>query len=296
MSATQSFLEISILLHPEAVEGMSALLLTLGAKGVVEEPAATQTKLVCYFPNDGQEEPRLEKIRAGIEELRGYGLQVGSGYTSVRVVEESEWGESWKSYFHVSHIAPNLVIAPSWENYQAKPGEHVVVLDPGAAFGTGGHATTRLCLRALAERVNPGDHVADIGCGSGILAIAAAKLGAASVLATDSDPSVLPIAERNAERNGVADHIEFAETDLIPVTRGPFDLAVCNILAPEVIRLTSDLARLLGEEGLFIGSGFVTESIDLVSAALTEAGLEIVDTPQEGDWAAVIARVGEGRR
>ena len=138
MSAGQSFIEVSILLHPEAVEGMSALLLALGAKGVVEEPAAAQHKLVCYFPNDGEEETRLEAIRRRVEELRDYGLEVGSGYTSVRVVEEAEWGESYKSYFHVSHIAPNLVIAPSWEQYQARPGEHVVILDRGRRSGRGG--------------------------------------------------------------------------------------------------------------------------------------------------------------
>ena len=138
--------------------------------------------------------------------------------------------------------------------------------------------------------------MADIGCGSGILAIAAARLGAASVLATDSDPSVLPVAELNAARNQVAERIEFAETDLIPVTRGPFDVAVCNILAPEVIRLASDLRRMLGEGGVFIGSGFVIESIEVVSAALEEAGLEVIATPREEEWAAVIAGVSEGRR
>jgi len=293
MSASQSFIEVSILLHREAVEGMTAMLLALGAKGVAEESAAAQQKLVAYFPDDGQEEARLEAIRERVEELRGLGLEVGSGYTAVRLVEEAEWGESWKAHFHVQRIAPNLVIAPSWEPYQAKPGEQVVVLDPGMAFGTGGHATTRLCLRALAELVSAGDRVADIGCGSGILSIAAARLGAASVLATDSDPTVVPVARRNAIRNGVADRIEFAESDLLPVARGPFDIAVCNILAPEVIRLASDLPRLLASGGRFIGSGFVIESIEEVGAALAEAGLEVVAVPREEEWAAVVARLPE---
>ena len=303
MGVRQHFIEVSVLLHPDAVEGVSGVLLALGAKGVADEgppvgahssaPAVVQRKVTAYFPDDGRDSERVAAVEQRLDDLRAAGIEVGVGFAAVRVVEEAEWGDLWRVHFHASRIAPNLIIVPSWEEHQPKPGEHVITLDPGAAFGTGGHATTRLCLRLLAEHVHPGDRVADIGCGSGVLAIAAARLGASCVIATDSDPTALPVAHFNVERNRVTDRVEILETDLIPLDRGPFDLAVCNILAPEVIRLAADLPALLAPGGRFIGSGFVLPSIPEVKEALTRAGLEVLATPEEGEWAAVIARLPE---
>jgi ribosomal protein L11 methyltransferase len=293
MSLRQSFLEISALLHPDAVEGVSEALLALGAKGVADEGTEAQRRVTAYFPEDDRSPDRVVAVEGRLEALRAAGVEVGVGFVAVRVVEEVEWGDLWRVHFHAQRIAPNLIIVPSWEEYQPRADEHVITLDPGAAFGTGGHATTRLCLRALAEQVKPGDRVADIGCGSGVLAVAAALLGASWVIATDSDPTALPVAQFNVERNRVADRVEVSQTDLIPPDLGPFDVAVCNILAPEVIRLAAHLPALLVPGGRFIGSGFVLESVPLVQAALTAAGLELLAAPEEGEWAAVIARRAE---
>ena len=289
MAASQHFIEISALVHPDAVEGVSDLLLSLGAKGVADEGTEAQRKVTAYFPEDERHPERVAAVERRLQDLRAAGVEVGVGFVAVRVVEEVEWAELWRAYFHAQRVAPNLIIVPSWEEYQPQADEHVIVLDPGAAFGTGGHATTRLCLRALAERVRPGDRVADIGCGSGVLAIAAALLGASHVVATDSDPTALPVAQFNAERNRVPDRVEIIEGDLIALDRGPFDLIVCNILAPEVIRLSADLPALLRPGGRFIGSGFVTQDVPAVTAALAHVGLEVIGAPQEEEWAAVVA-------
>jgi ribosomal protein L11 methyltransferase len=290
MSIRQSFIEISALVHPDAVEGVTEILLSLGAKGAAEEGTEAQRRVTAYFPEDDRTQERVAAVERRLEDLRAAGVEVGVGFVAVRVVEEVEWGDLWRVHFHASRIAPNLIIVPSWEEYQPKAGEHVIVLDPGAAFGTGGHATTRLCLRALSEQVRSGDRVADIGCGSGVLAVAAALLGASRVIATDSDPTAIPVAQFNVERNQVADRVEILESDLLPLDLGPFEIAVCNILAPEVIRLAADLPALLVPGGRFIGSGFVLESVPLVKEALHAAGMEVVSAPEEEEWAAVVAR------
>lgn len=291
MPARQRFLEISALVHPDALEGVSDMLRSLGAKGVAEEGTTAQRKVTAYFPEDARHSERVAAVERRLEALRAAGVEVGVGFVAVRVVEEVEWSVLWRAHFHPQRIAPNLSIVPSWEQYQPEPCEHVITLDPGAAFGTGGHATTRLCLRALAEHLQPGNRVADVGCGSGILAIAAALLGASHVVATDSDPTALPVARFNAERNRVADRVEIIERDLITLDQERFDLIVCNILAPEVIRLAADLPALLVPGGGFIGSGFISGSIREVKAALTEAGLGVVGAPQEDEWAAVVAKL-----
>ncbi len=185
---------------------------------------------------------------------------------------------------------------PSWEERERKQDELVVVLEPGAAFGTGGHATSRLCLRGLVQHLRPGDRVADVGCGSGILAITAAVLGASAVVATENDRAALSVAQANAKRNAVADQIRFVEADLLSGISGPFDLVVCNIVAEEVIRLAEGLPALLGRGGRCITSGFVAASIPRVEDALSQSGLQTLETPSEEGWAACIAaRPDRGR-
>jgi ribosomal protein L11 methyltransferase len=290
------YTEISILTHAEAMEGVADALLALGAKGVVEERQPLQVRVIAYFPADEKLEERVRAIRQRISALEKQGLRIGPGTVGVRTVGAQAWSEAWKDQFSVQHIAPGLVIAPTWENYQSKGGECVVLLDPGAAFGTGGHATTRLCLRALVEHIRPGDRVADVGCGSGILAITAVLLGAQEVVGTDNDPAALAVARQNARRNGVESQLRLVEADLLPVARGRFDLIACNIVADEAIRLALDLRSLLKPGGCFICSGFNASMVPMVEDALARAGLRMVSTTGEEGWAACVAmRAAVGR-
>lgn len=243
-------------------------MLELGAKGVVEERRLLASRITAYLPVDDKMEERVKAVRERLRALETAGLRVGPGTIGLRTLGATTWSEAWQDQFQVQRITPSLVLAPSWENYQAQPGETVVVLDPGAAFGTGGHATTRLCLRALVEQIRPGDWVADVGCGSGILAVTAALLGADEVIACDNDIAALPVARQNACRNGVSDLVRVMESDLLPVSLGPFDVIVCNIVATEVTRLAEDLRRLLAPGGRFIGSGFLITMVPMVEDAL----------------------------
>ncbi len=283
------FTEIAVLTHPEAAEGIADALFSIGASGVTEERRPLHVRVIAYLPRDDTLEERVRKVRERLSALEREGLRIGPGTIALRALEQIAWSEAWKDQGQLLKVIPGLVIAPSWENYEAQEGEFVVVLEPGAAFGTGGHPTTRLCLRGLVRHMRPGDRVADVGCGSGILAIAAAALGAREVVATDNDGTSLAVAQANARRNAVADQIRFADTDLLADTAGPFDLIVCNIVAEEVIRLAESFPALLSRGGRCVTSGFVTASVPRVEDALNSSGLQTLETPSEEGWAACIA-------
>ncbi len=283
------YTEITILTHAEAAEGVADILLILGAKGVAEERRPLNIRLIAYLPSDDQLEDRVREIRARLTALENEGLRIGPGTVGVRTLERKAWSEAWKDQFQILKVTSGLVIVPTWEEYEPAEGEFVVLLEPGAAFGTGGHATTRLCLRALVQHLRPGDRVADIGCGSGILAITAAVLGAREVIAVENDRTALPVAQANARRNNVTTQITFREADLLADTAGPFDLIVCNIVAEEVIRLSESFPAMLTKGGRCIASGFVTASIPRVDDALNRHGLRTIETPSEEGWAACVA-------
>ena len=290
MSAQEpQYTEITILTHPDAVEGISDALLELGAAGVAEERRPLHVRIIAYLPQDERLDEKVRAIRQRLTNLEREGLRIGAGTVGLRTLDAKAWSEAWKDHFQVLKVAPGLAIVPSWEQYEASEGESIVVLEPGAAFGTGGHATTRLCLRALVGYMRPGSRVADIGSGSGILAITAAVLGAREVVATDNDSASLPVARTNARRNGVSDLVRFVDADLLPEGSGQFDLILCNIVADEVIRLAERFPAALAKGGHCIASGFVSASLPRVEDALTRGGLRIVETPSEEGWAACVA-------
>ncbi len=202
------------------------------------------------------------------------------------------WRDSWKKHFGIQRHGRALVVKPSWTHYRLKRGEIVIDIDPGMAFGTGQHPTTAMCLRALEDHVRPGSRVLDLGCGSGILAIAAAKLGAEQVLALDIDPNAVRAAQENASANGVADVIDVRE-GTVDVASGPFDLIVANISGLTLERLAVQLARPLRPGGWLIASGFLEDAVAGLSCAFESAGLT-VKVVEDGVWRAIMA-VLDGR-
>lgn len=213
-----------------------------------------------------------------------------------RRVREEDWAEGWKAFFDVERAGRRIVIRPSWRAYEPLPGEVVVDLDPGMAFGTGQHPTTRLCLAALEEFVRPGMDVLDLGCGSGILALAAVKLGCARVLALDVEPVAVDATRANAARNGVVQQISAALGslgDAWPLAESPLslaDLVVANISAGMLADLAEPIAAALRPGGVFIGGGIIGERLDEVLVALAASGLSSGQIRSDGDWRAVIAR------
>jgi ribosomal protein L11 methyltransferase len=283
------YTEVTLVTHPEAVEGLTDILLGLGASGVVVERRPLNLVVTAYLPRQDSMEASVRAIRDRLRALEKQGLRIGPGTIGLRTLGAEAWSEAWKDHFKVQRIAPSLVIAPSWEQYEPRPGEAVVVLDPGTAFGTGGHPTTRLCLRGLVEHIRPGDRVADVGCGSGILAVTAAVLGAREVIATDSDASALSVALTNARRNQVDEQIRVLKSDLLPQDLGWFDLIVSNITATEIGRLAERLPSSLAPNGRFIASGFLKTSVPMIEDALARSGIALIATPSEEGWAACIA-------
>lgn len=202
---------------------------------------------------------------------------------STRVIAEESWAESWKRFWDVQHVGDHLVIKPSWKEYTASAGDLVIELDPKQAFGTGTHATTRLCLQALERLVRPGDGVFDVGCGSGILAIAAVLLQAGRAAGVDTDPVAVAAARENADHNGLADRLDFAVGTASDLA-GRADIVVANILAEILIELAADLAALAGRD--LILSGIIDRKAPEVRAAFAAQGLALAEELREDGWVA----------
>ena len=201
-------------------------------------------------------------------------------------VNEEDWADSWKKYYKPIKTGRKIVIVPKWEKYEPAEGEICVLMDPGMAFGTGTHETTRLCASLLEDFVNPGAKVLDVGCGSGILAICAAKLGAGNCFACDIDENAVRIAGENAILNSTP-NVKTAVSDLlrhVPEINGGYDVCCANIVADVIIRMAPDVGRFVSDSGVLIVSGIIVERADETLSALKAAGWKLVDERRENGW------------
>lgn len=217
----------------------------------------------------------------------------GVGFTIEHIgVNEEDWANSWKKYYKPIKTGRRLVIVPVWETYEAKEGETIVLMEPGMAFGTGTHETTRLCAGFVEEYVKEGCTVLDVGCGSGILAIAAAKLGAGKCFACDIDPVAIRVAKENTELNHTP-NVECAVSDLLkqaPKIEGGYNIVVSNIVADVIIRLSPDVGNYLARDGVFIVSGIIEERAAEVLGVLEKEGYCTVGEKYENGWYAAALR------
>jgi len=222
--------------------------------------------------------------------LRFAPLECPPRWRRARRLPEERWRDSWKRYFRPRRIGRRLLVRPSWATYRARAGDTVIEIDPGMAFGTGQHPTTTMCLRALEEHLRRGDEVLDLGTGSGILAVAAAKLGARRVLALDIDPQAVKAARENAAANGVGDVVEVREGTLPESMAGErFDLIVANISGLTLERLAASLAGTLRDGGALIVSGFLEDAVAGLGRVFAVAGLRVDGVEAEGVWRAMMA-------
>ena len=245
-----------------------------------------------YIPNDGRANERIASLKGLLSALtaESIGFDAGTLLLSVAEVHDEDWAENWKKYYKPFHVGKRIVIRPVWESYAESPGDIVVVIDPGMAFGNGTHETTSMCLSLLEEYAAPGCAAFDVGTGSGILAIAAAKLGASSVRAVDLDPVAISAAKENVARNQLTDRVFVEVSNLLEGVREQADVIVANIIADAIILLSQSVRAHLKPDGVLIASGIIRDREPDVLDALQTAGFTVDDIRYAGEWVALVAK------
>lgn len=230
----------------------------------------------------------LSPLRDQLQLLKNPDL--GTLELTLQGVKEEDWAENWKQYYKPFRIGKHMVVKPTWEPWDTQPGDLLIEIDPGMAFGTGTHETTSMCV-SLIEKYYQGGTLLDVGTGSGILAIAAARLGARGIVAVDIDPDAVRVAKENVAHNGLENAIEVRKGDLLKGLSQQFDFAVANILAPVICMLAQPLKTHLAPGGRFICSGIISEAENDVRQALLQANYTIDETCRKGDWVAFSCHV-----
>jgi ribosomal protein L11 methyltransferase len=306
--------EMSIHTTQEAVEPISNILHEAGASGVViedvfdlyKERVNVYGEIYQLNPNDYPTEGVIVKaylpvnsflgetvdaIKEAINNLLIYDIDLGNNTISVSEVNEEEWATAWKKYYHPVRVSNRITIVPTWEEYTKESEDELIIeLDPGMAFGTGTHPTTVMCIQALEKCVETGDNIIDVGTGSGVLSIAAAKLGASKIGAYDLDDVAVQSARANVQLNKVDDVIEVDQNNLLSGIEGPVDGIVANLLAEIVARLVDDAKKVIKPGGYFISSGIIAAKREEIEEKLGQAGFEIVEVITMEDWVAIIAK------
>lgn len=237
------------------------------------------TVIKCYFSEN--EEKTANKLAEELNEI---------AQVSLNLTDDKDWANNWKKYYHPIEIGEKITIKPTWEDYENN-GRVVIDIDPGMAFGTGTHETTYLCLEALEKYVEKDDTVFDIGCGTGILGIAAVKLGAEKIYSVDIDEKCIEATIENAKINGTMDNMDVIKGNLLDVVTTSADIIVSNIIAEIIATMIPELKKHLKGRKIFIASGIIVEKIHIVKDALEEEGFEILEVRRKNGWAEVVGRV-----
>lgn len=250
-----------------------------------------RTVFKVYAADNEQGLEMLKDIERRVEELRKTPEAALYGTLEITVgdLPEEDWQSGWKQYYKPIHVE-RLVVVPLWEDYAPAAGETVMKIDPGMAFGTGAHETTRLCLKALTKADLAGKTLLDVGCGSGILSIGGVLLGAESAFGCDIDQLAVEVAKRNAALNGLEERTQYAAGDLLSVVEGKYPIVVANIVADVILTLLKDLASVLLPEGIFIASGIIDDRKEEVLAGIEKAGLTVLSVEEERGWVAITAQ------
>ena len=297
------WLELSVQAPPEFVEPLSKIFYRYGHGGVAveeaggfnidegeEPPVPDLVTVKTYLPVNSSTDDRRNHIDLGVRLVAHVGPVSPLQAT---VMDEEEWQNSWKAHFHPLRIGRRLVIHPSWTTFEPREDDVLISLDPGMAFGTGHHPTTRACLELLEELGRPGMDVLDVGCGSGILTIAAARLGARGVFALEVDSVSVGVAKQNIRVNGIGQNIRIVEGSLphSDVAPDAYDIALANISSRVVAEIAVELVRAVRPGGAIVASGMLNDNKDAVEEALVSSGAHLERTVVDGDWVTLLASV-----
>jgi ribosomal protein L11 methyltransferase len=302
-----NYVEYLFYIDPAVVDAFSGALVNLGIDGlVIEDPGELEdlqenperwdyldenlgydhdeVLIKCYVSEEDQD--LMDDLETFLETAEGLVEAVK------QPIAGENWAEAWKVHFKSFRVGRRLLIKPTWEAVEAKPGEVVVEIDPGGAFGSGTHETTALCLEAIERIVEKGDRVLDIGCGSGILGLAAAHLGAERVLGIEIDPAAVVTAKDNVKANGLTGSVEIREGDLFSGVGEDYDLIFSNIIADVIIDLAPLTAKYLAEGGAWLVSGILDRRVEDVLEAVAAAGWRVRENLHAGEWYALLLEVG----
>jgi len=306
--------EVQIKTTPEAEEAISNIFYEVGVEGVVIESPNDlmilknneimwdyvderllemdpEISIIKAYINETEEvEEMIFQVLDRIKKLPSYGLEPGSCELTITKVNQEDWANSWKKYYKPVKVGNHFIIKPTWENYFKAEDDIIIEIDPGMAFGSGLHETTQLCISNLERYVKPGDVVIDIGCGSGILALAAGNLKCEKVIGVDLDSMAVRVARENVEHNHLENIIEVREGDLLDVIHEKADVIIANILAEVIINLSTQIKPYLKDKGTFISSGIILAKVDQVVASLEANGFIVVEVERMGEWASVVAQ------
>ncbi len=284
--------QVELRVSPQIEESLSNFLFELGSTGCQQQ----EDRLTAYFSEEISPESLRSEVERYLSQLRRLGLAVPGTEVTIRQVPEQDWNALWKEGFHPFRLSERLWVKPTWEELQEPVSGLVLEIDPGQAFGTGHHATTRMALRFLDRHVTPGDTVLDVGTGSGILAIAAARLGAARVLALDVDPVAVACATENCLRNRVSDRIHLFVGELNAVTPGvPFDLVVANLNKRIILAHWNALLERVAAAGRLFLTGLLVEDEPEVIDMARRARFQIAEKQTEEEWLGLTLKREETR-
>jgi ribosomal protein L11 methyltransferase len=307
------WVKLAVSINEDASEMISEILLESGAAGTqVTGGSLPETdgygeipinqieegcRVCAYFPMDEEMEGRIAQVKERLLRLMetDLGFDPGTLQLSTESVDEKDWENEWKKYFKPQRVSDFVVIKPTWEPYTPASDETVVEIDPGMAFGTGTHETTRMCIALLEEYLQAGDSVLDVGCGSGILAVVAAKLGAGSVLALDLDSVAVETAQKNVLINNAEGKVRVIRSDILSAVPedSKYNIIVANIIADVIIKLNQSILRYMKKPGIYICSGIIKDRLDDVLAALKKNGLRAIKVSNRGEWCAIACK-GKG--